>query len=200
LILFKFDGNADGSRTAAGGYLASGKCPAYRGFRWRRCRHDRRRGGGYRARQQRVLRAPAVGQRVAKRIGEPVAKRVGYDGLRHGDTVGDSYNGDAHPDRQHIHHGGTDARANYAYANPHHAYAHANPHHSYALADSDWNVDNQRHGGQRLRSGHRPDGIPSGEHHACHLVRWGPAAAAEQRARAGGPVGRRRLDGRRQRA
>src|SRR5262245_41949298 len=58
------DRDTDGTRTAPGGYLDSGKCPAYRGFGGHRCRHNRQRGGGYRDRDQRVLRALAGGQRV----------------------------------------------------------------------------------------------------------------------------------------
>jgi hypothetical protein len=121
--MINIDKGADGTRTAQGGYLDSGKCPAYRGFRGRRCRHDRQCGGGYRDREQRVLRAPATGQRVAK--------RVGYEGLRHANTVGNCDNVDAHPDRQHIHHGGTDAHAyaNHADANANANHADAYPHH-----------------------------------------------------------------------
>jgi hypothetical protein len=113
------DEDADGTRTAQGGYLDSGKCPAYRGLWGRRRRHVRRRLGGYRDREQRVLRAPASGQRIGQCIGD--------EGLRHGKSVGNSDNADTHPDRQHIHLGGTYA---YAHADTHHvaAYAYAHAH------------------------------------------------------------------------
>jgi len=132
------DEDSDGTRTAPGGYLDSGKCPAYRGFRWRRGRHDRQRGGGHSGREQRVLRATAIGQRSAERVGD--------EGLHHGETVDDS---DAYSGRQHVHPGGTDAHTHhahthhahtdahhadtdphYAHADANHAGAHANPHYA----------------------------------------------------------------------
>ena len=88
------DEDADGTRTAQGGYLDSGKCSAYRGLWGRRGRHVRRRLGGYRDGEQRVLRAPASGPHVAKPN-------------RH---QGHGY-AEAQPDRQHVHLGGTDHTA-----------------------------------------------------------------------------------------
>lgn len=134
LISVNIGEDTDGTRTAQGCYLDSGKCPAYRGFWGRRCRHDRRGGGGYHAGEQRVLRAAATGQRVAE--------RVGYEGLPHRNAVGDSYDADVRPDHQRTHHGGTDAHIHHADDNPHHAgtdahygHAYANPHHGEPYAN-----------------------------------------------------------------
>ncbi len=124
VISVYMDEDSDGTRTAPGGYLDSGKCPADRGFRWCRCRHDRQRGGGHSPGEQRVLRAPAIGQ--------PSAKRVGYEGLRHGKSVD---NADACSDRQHIHPGGTDAHTHDAHTDAYYANADADPHDADAHAN-----------------------------------------------------------------
>jgi hypothetical protein len=121
--------DADGTRTAPGGYLDSGKCPAYRDYRWHRRRRDRRCGGGYDGGEQRVLRTTAVGQRGAG--------RVGREDLRYGSTVGDSYHSGGHPDRQRTHHGGADANPYYADAHPHYAHADAHPYYADAHTHAD---------------------------------------------------------------
>ena len=70
VIPVNMDEDTDGTRTAPGGHLDSGKRPAYRGFRGSRRRPERQhRGGGDRRREQRVLRAAAGRQRVGERVG-----------------------------------------------------------------------------------------------------------------------------------
>jgi hypothetical protein len=143
VISINIDEDEDGTRTAPGSYLDSGKCPANRGFWWRRGRHDRRCGGGHHAGEQRVLRASASGQRVSERVGYddllPDRQRIRHDG-----DTDDHADCDAHADA-HAHDGNPDPHANpdylnahaYAYANPDYGYPHANPHH----ADADAHVE-----------------------------------------------------------
>jgi hypothetical protein len=150
VISINIDEDADGTRTAPGGYLDSGKCPAYRGFWWHRCRHDRQCGGGRHAGEQRVLRASASGRRVSDRVGHddlhPDRQRI-----RDGNTD-DHADCDDHADA-HAHDGNPDPHANpdylnaYAYANPDYSYGypHANPHH--ADADAHAHVPVEHAGG-----------------------------------------------------
>ena len=119
--------DTDGTRTAPGGHLDCGKCLAYRCFRGRRCRYDRRqRGSGDHASEQRVLRAPAIGHCVAKRVGR---------GLRH--TVGNAgaHNGTAHHAAAHhaaAHHGTAHHAAAHDAAAHHGTAYHAAAHHAAA--------------------------------------------------------------------
>jgi hypothetical protein len=139
-------GDTDGTRTAQGGHLDSGKYPAYRGFRGRRCRPNRERGGGYRDSEQRVLRALAIGQ------------RVGY-GLRHGNTVGDADHVRSH------YFGAHNVRADHVCAD----HTRHGPHYTgHGSHNTRYGPDHTGHGSHNTRYGPHYTG------HGSHNTRYGP--------------------------